>query len=269
MAFDRQESEQHFKDCYQSTPQGLGATRSHLLRLLRSIDLVGWNSYEESGRLDRKAFTRYATGSVNVFSKREYVDAERSAVSILIDCSGSMDHDNRIEIANQVAIQLARILEKANAEFNVTGFYGNAYNEHDDATGASQGLHYQLQIPVFIPFKEWGESLAKASTKMGTIRYCANGSTPDYSSVALAIEGLAVRNEQRKVLFLLTDADGYNQQHMKQLQRVADKQNVLIVAIGIGDTDANKCFTHAENVMNINNLASASFNKLLKVVAKV
>lgn len=266
--FNRQESEEHFKDCYQSTPQGLGATRSHLLRLLRSIDLVGWNTKEESGRLDRKAFTRYATGSVNVFSKREYIDAERSAVSILIDCSGSMDHENRIAVANQVAIQLARILEKANAEFNVTGFYGNAYTEREGGEGASQELVYQMQIPVFIPFKEWGESLAKASAKMGTIRYCANGSTPDYGSIALALEGLAQRKEQRKVLFLLTDADGYNQQHMKQLQRVADKQNILIVAIGIGNTDANKCFTHAENVMSINNLASASFNKLLKVVAK-
>lgn len=269
MAFNKAEAEEHFKDCYQATPQGLGATRSHLLRLLRSIDLVGWNTKEESGRLDRKAFTRYATGSVNVFSKREYVDAERSAVSILIDCSGSMEHENRIVVANQVAIQLARILEKANAEFNVTGFYGNDYTEREYQSGASQELTYSVQTPVFIPFKEWGENLAKASAKMGTIQQCANGSTPDYGSISIALETLALRGEQRKVLFLLTDADGYNLEHMKKLQRVADKQNILLVAIGIGRTDVNKCFTHAENVLSINELASASFNKLLKVVAKV
>lgn len=268
MAFNKERCIENFKECYQQTPQGIGATRSHLLRLLRSIDLVGWNSYEESGRLDRKAFTRYAAGAANVFSKREYKDAERSAVSILIDCSGSMDHDNRIVIANQVAVQLARILEKANAEYNVTGFYGNAYGEHEDPHGASQKMSYQHQIPVFIPFKEWGESLAKASAKMGAIRQAANGSTPDYGSVSLALEALALRNEQRKVLFLLTDADGYNVEHMRHLQKVADKQNILIVAIGIGDTDVKKCFVHSDNVMNLNQLAGASFSKLLKVVAK-
>jgi cobalamin biosynthesis protein CobT len=116
------DAERNYSFQYNYQASNLGATRANILRLLRSLDLVGWNTHEESGRLDRKAFTRFACGSTAVFAKRVHVEAEASAVSILIDCSGSMNSDNRIGTAEALAIQLSRILDKANVSFNVTGF---------------------------------------------------------------------------------------------------------------------------------------------------
>ena len=78
------------------------------------------------------------------------------------------------------------------------------------------------------------------------------------------VENLSERDEHRKILFLITDANGYVTDNMKHLQRVADKLGILLVAIGIGNTQVKECFTHAENVRNASDLASASFNKLLK-----
>ena len=266
MLIDKETAEKIYKHNYTLTPSGMGATRANLLRILRSNDLVSWSSHEESGRVDRKAFTRYACGDANIFSKREVREAERSAVSIMIDCSGSMNYHGEIQVAGQVAIQLCKILDKANSEFSVTGFYGNDELVEHDKTGASKAVMVRAERPIFIPFKKWGESLGKASTKLGCIGQCAQGSTPDYSSIALAIEDLATRNEQRKVLFLLTDANGYHAEHMKYLQQLADKQRITLIAIGIGNTDVNECFTHAENVRNIKDLTSASLNKVLKVL---
>lgn len=266
MRIDRDIAEQAFKNNYAFTPSGMGATRANLLRILRSNDLVSWSSHEESGRVDRKAFTRYACGDANIFSKREVREAERSAVSIMIDCSGSMSYHGESILAGQVAVQLCKILDKANAEFAVTGFYGGDYVEEESATGASQSVAVRVERPVFIPFKKWGESMGKASTKLGGIGQCAQGSTPDYSSIALAIEELSTRKEPRKVLFILTDANGYNKPHMQYLQQLADKQRITLIAIGIGNTDVAQCFTHAENVRNIQDLTSASLNKALKVL---
>jgi len=266
MHLNRQIAESTYKQNYTFTAAGMGATRANLLRILRSNDLVSWSSYEESGRVDRKAFTRYACGDVNVFSKREVREAERSAVSIMIDCSGSMSYHGEIAIAGQVAVQLCKILSKANVEFSVTGFYGGDESEVNDASGASRQTGVRVERPVFIPFKTWSESLGKASTKLGGISQCSAGSTPDYSSIALAIEDLGKRKEPRKVLFLLTDANGYNEAHMKYLQKVADKQGITLIAIGIGNTDVAECFTNAENVRNITDLTSRSLNKVLKVL---
>ena len=208
---NKSECEQNFSHLFNAQPSGLGATRANILRLLRSLDLVGWNTHEETGRIDRKAFTRFAVGSTAVFQKRVHVDAERSAVSVLIDCSGSMYHENRINIAESVAIQLSRILDKANVEFSVTGFHGDSSLVRSDATGANvKSVSVRYEQPVFIPFKTWKDSLQKASAKLGSIHELSRGSTPDYSSISIMIDELSQRSEQRKILFLITDADGYN-----------------------------------------------------------
>ena len=118
---NKKHAEDNFSYKFNDQSTGLGATRASIIRLLKSLDLVGWNSHEESGRLDRKAFTRLAVGSTAVFSKRVHVEAEASAVSILIDCSGSMSSGGLIQMAESLTIQLSRILDKANVEFCVTG----------------------------------------------------------------------------------------------------------------------------------------------------
>jgi cobalamin biosynthesis protein CobT len=263
--FTKSECEINFSAQFNTQASNLGATRANILRLLRSVDLVGWNTHEESGRLDRKAFTRFATGSTAVFSKRQYVEATKSAVSVLIDCSGSMSESNKIQTAESIAIQLSRILDKANVDFNVTGFFGNGGIESIHASGAlAQSAHARIENVAFIPFKTWKENLAKASAKLGSIRQWARNSTPDYSALTITIEDLYRQDAQRKILFLLTDADGYCKAHMRHLQSVADRLGVKIVAIGIGDTSVRDCFVSGEDVKDVSGLASASFNKLLK-----
>jgi len=264
MYLDKADSERNFTFQFNRQTSGLGATRANIMRLLRSLDLVGWSTHEESGRLDRKAFTRFACGSTAVFSKRVYQEAQASAVSMLIDCSGSMDSDGLIQTAEALAIQLSRILDKANVEFAVTGFYGSTDRICRDATGATGEISIKKEEATFIPFKTWRESLQKASAKLGSINRWAQGCTPDYSAISLTLEDLAMRREQRKILFLLTDASGYNKEHMRYLQELADKLKIKIIAIGIGRTDVKECFRSSENVTSVDGLASASFNKILK-----
>lgn len=250
---------------FNSEPSGLGATKATIQRILRSLDLVGWNTHEETGRLDRKAFSRYATGSTAIFSKRHHVEAQASAVTILIDCSGSMGNGGRIRTAQSVAIQLSKMLDKANASFSVIGFQGGHGNLRDNPTGANtQAIDAPVEFTEFIPFKTWGESLTKASAKLGSIQGWAGHSTPDYSALSITLEDLSRREEQRKILFFLTDADSYTRSHMVYLQGIADKLGIKIIAIGIGRTDVEKCFKVAQNVENVSDLADASFGKLLK-----
>ena len=265
MKIIKSECEQRFALHFGDQPVGLGATRANITRLLRSVDLVGWSSHEESGRVDRKAFTRFATGSTAVFSKRQHVEATKSAVSVLIDCSGSMNEGHRIKTAESIAIQLSRILEKSDVSFNVTGFFGRSTETALRGSGATPLNDVALvEQAVFIPFKTWKENLARASSKLGSISQWARHSTPDYSALSISIEELSRRDEARKILFLITDADGYNKAHIKHLQDLADRLSVKIIAIGIGDTDVPQVFKNGDNVLNVSDLASASFNKLLK-----
>jgi cobalamin biosynthesis protein CobT len=226
----------------------LGATRANLLKLLRSIDTVGWSRREESGRLDRRAFGRFACGDANIFSRRDYKEAECAAVEVLVDCSSSMD-GRAIVQAQHIAVNLGNIFDKAKVSFQVDGF----------RTGGATGFEV-------IPFKRWGESFRKAASKLGQIQHFALGGTPDYSATQYALTQLSKRTEAKKILFLLTDAEGFKQADVDQINATAKALGVTIVAIGIGDTEVEKLYTNAVNVKSIRDLAGQAFNALLKAI---
>lgn len=258
------DGEQRFAHDLANAPQGIGATRTNLQRLLHSLDFVGWSKSEESGRLDRRALTKFASGSVNVFSRRQHVEAETSAVSVLIDCSGSMkDGDNnvsRIEIAQKVAVHLSKMLQQARVPFAVTGFRNGKVGYLDNG-----GV---IESPHFLPFKQWGKTLQQSLATIGSISDFASGGTPDYTALANAIDELAVRPEHRRILFIITDAEGYQRAHMEHLQKIADKVGVTIVAIGIQSYSVTRCFVNAVSVTDLSDLGKTAFNQLLKAVQR-
>lgn len=255
-------SDRRYQEVVSNEPAGLGATRANLSRLLRSLDFVGWSTHEESGRLDRRSLTRYASGSTSIFSRREYKEAEKSAVSLLIDCSGSMA-DGAINVAQEIAIHLGKILNRARVPFAITGFHVD-YISYEIVNEQE----VQTSTPRFIQFKQWGESHGKCLSKLGSINKAAHGGTPDYSAIYNAIEEISKRDEQRKILFVLTDAAGYDIDYMQHLQKFADSLGVTIIAIGIGRTDVTRCFVNSQNVSNIAQLTSTAFNQLLRVVER-
>jgi cobalamin biosynthesis protein CobT len=265
MRFSKDTADAQYKQVLTDVPQGLGTTRSNLQRLLHSIDYVGWSRNEESGRLNRRALTKFATGSANIFSRREYVEAETSAVSVLIDCSGSMNDGtaqiSRISVAQKIAIHLSKILQQSRVPFAVTGFH-SGYESNQIIGNA------HVQVPVFIPIKTWKQSMQQAIPALGIIDQLATSGTPDYSAIYNALDDLGKRNEKRKILFLLTDANGYREEHMQHLQSLADKIGITIVAIGIQSNEVLDCFVNSAAVSDLSGLAGESFNQLLKAVKR-
>ena len=262
MRITRSVAESNYLRIASNEPAGLGATRANLSRLLRSLDFVGWSTHEESGRLDRRALTRYATGSSAIFSRRAYKEAEKSAVSVLIDCSSSMD-GQRIVIAEEIAIHLSKIFNKSRVPFAVTGFHiGRGSYDHVNGNEAV------TSIPTFIQFKRWNEPFGQCTAKLGSIAHSAVGGTPDYSAIYNIIDDISHRQEHRRIVFILTDADGYNRGHMKHLQNFADSLGITLIAIGIGRTDVTNCFVNSQDVLDLSQLASTAFNQLLRVVER-
>ena len=243
---------------------GIAATRAKLMQVLRSLDFVGWSTHEESGRLDRRAFTRYATGQANIFSRREIKEADTAAVSVLVDCSASM-RGKEIRTAQAIAIQLSSILSKSNASYEVNGFHGSSHS--NGVRGTNDCGDGDTEHVEFIPFKLWNEPLHRAAAKLGLMDHLASNGTPDYGAIYLKLEELSRRTESRKILFLLTDAECYNTRHITYLQDFADKRGIKIAAIGIGQTDVGKCFRNAENVKEVGDIATKSFGNLLKTIA--
>ena len=233
---------------------GVGAVKTNLARLLRSIDLVGWSRNEESGRLDRRAFTRYAAGSVNIFSRRERKDAETSSVYTLLDVSGSMDVGGCINLAQEVLIHLARLLEKTHARHKVCAFR-SAYVDHDLGESAR-----------FFNVKDWNESVNRVAPKLGFLHEITGGGTPDFTALSHALTDIAAQDTTRKVLFVLTDADGFNREGVKRIEANAEASGVTLIVIGIKSNVS--VFKNSCSVHDLRQLASSAFATLVRNVSK-
>jgi hypothetical protein len=260
---------------YLATPEiaNIGALRTNLLRLLRSIDLVGWSSHEESGRLDRRALTRFASGSANIFSRRQMVEAEKSAVSILVDLSSSMGEKEatgprRIEVTQDVTIQLSRLLDRAKVDFSVTGFYRESIDRTlITKTHSGEVVYSDSESCIFVPFKKWSESLVKCVAKLGCIIPFCRGATPAYSAIEQSIRDLARQDTHRKILFILTDAEQFEPAQIRHLDGLAENLGILMIAIGIR-TDWTSVFKHNVSVQDLNGLGEQAFSKLLQTVGR-
>jgi uncharacterized protein with von Willebrand factor type A (vWA) domain len=232
---------------------GIGAIKTNLARLLRSIDLVGWSTNEESGRLDRRAFTRYATGSVNIFSRRERKEAETSSVYTLIDASGSMDLGSRINLAQEVVIHLARLLEKCHARHKVCAFRSG----YVDSIGESAR---------FFNIKDWNESVNRSAPKLGYLNELTGGGTPDFTAMSHALQDVAAQGTTRKVLFVITDAEGFSDEGVKRIEAQAEMFGVTVIVIGIHSNVS--VFKNSCSVRDLKELASNAFATLVRNVSK-
>lgn len=242
----------NFYSRIEKNSSNFGATKAALRKLLRSIDTVGWSHREESGRLDRRAFSRYAIGDASVFSRREHKEAERSAVSILVDISGSTFTDCgpefRIDVFASVTACLSKLLDECGVNTKISAFYGKSYGHTDEVN--------------LLDLKGYGDSLRSRAAEIGAIPALVRGSTPDYGAVYEEIIEISRRKEKRKVLFLVTDADDFDKGNANHLQRLADGLGVTIIAICIGG-DISKCYTHYVNAKSAAEVFGGAFGKLL------
>jgi cobalamin biosynthesis protein CobT len=176
----------------------------------------------------------------------------------------AFDGSVRIQVAGEIAVQLAKIFSRAKISFAVTGFSGYGGDVRVRASGAN-ALNENLTIENinWIPFKTWGESMQRAAAKLGSIAQWTGYSTPDYSALSVAIEDIAKRPESRKILFVLTDADAYTAEHIRHIDKMAVSQGITLVAVGIQSREVTEIFQNAANVENVSELASTSFTKLL------
>jgi cobalamin biosynthesis protein CobT len=239
----------NYESIVANPPQGIGAVRTALTRALRSTDTVGWSANEESGRLNRRSFVRYATGSSAIFSRRIQSEAEKTAVYIMVDCSGSMT-GQEILTTTEVCVHLSEILSKTRSEFSIVGF--------------DCGNRIELRLHVF---KGWNESLVQCRARIGSMPLTPDGGTPDYSAMYHGVECLQARDEAKKILFFITDAQGTDAATMKHCEKMAETFGVNLIVIGIGrQTGVESIYKNAVQINSIDELPGAAFRKLLESI---
>ena len=186
------------------------------------------------GKLNTSALHRLTSGDDRVFKRRREVSGIESAVTVVLDISGSMEPI--LPTVVSTAYALIDTLEKAGVKTSV--------------------LTFGSDVAVLKPFDS--HSIKRHRDQLE--RLGDAGGTNDYYAIRIAHEMLARRDEARKVCFVLTDGMGDVKSACAQIEN-GEKIGITTIGIGILD-DVSAVYRKSVKIESLNDLASTSFKQI-------
>jgi len=256
--------------------------KSKLQRVIASKEMRDWDFGREQGRLDSKRFSSAMTGQKNVYKRRTDRIEMDTAISILVDCSGSMSSGGKITLAKQVAIVLGECFEGTGVKYEIVGFTNHYANMRDTINrlvykGEKETKVYHRIEPLqLMMFKEFNDRLRDAQPFINAIDMVSMGNNSDRDAIQFAANRLSKRPESRKILFTLSDGSPANScsnsVDSKDLIRGAKEavdeasKEIECVGIGIQDSSVKRIYPNYAVVNNLEELQSTVMRKLSAIL---
>jgi hypothetical protein len=211
-----------------------------------------------TGSLHRLVSARGTAAESRVFRKHVTSDTLDTAVSVLVDCSGSMS-GSKFDTASAAAISVALALKPLHIPFNILGFTNTCGN--DD--------------PIIWVFNDWNENVTQPELIKRFVR--ASGElfeNTDGDAVAWANNYLVGRKEKRKLLLVMSDGSPAGRTHAgaigpytkKVVSDIEKRKEVEIYGVGIMDTNVCRYYTKHCVINNNNELTPTILSILDKAI---
>lgn len=267
--------------------QMIGQMQSHMRRLFaqqaQTLNVGGMRR----GRLQASALHRLAVNDDRVFFRREEHEAMDTAVSLVIDCSGSMSGD-KIEVACHAAYALSQTLERLGIVHSIDGFTTHEYYESARKLHSGEyeeeksriRRHFSRIEPLRIyRFKKFEEKLTlpvKRRLIGGAGGYNYNSQLElmdniDGESILKIGREVVKRREPRKIMMVLSD--GYPQalgvvsdlnRHLKFAVSELERMRIETVGIGICDDAVRKFYPKSVVINRVDELPRVVMSELRK-----
>lgn len=163
-----------------------------------------WQSGKEEGHINNRVLAGVVADRRDLFKKREVCDDVDTAITFLVDCSGSMNSSGKIETAMATVAMFCETLNTTKVKFEILGF---TTGDHISMTSAERNKNYaRIEELVTYVWKEFSEPVsAKTRKRVGNWRSLSMANNCDGESLMVAFRRLMQRKEQRKIMFVLSD----------------------------------------------------------------
>ena len=208
--------------------------RYEIRKMFENSGTEEFNINRRTGSLNINALSNIGH-SDRLFKRRHEVAGVDSAVTIVLDCSGSMDFYGRMPNAVNVCYALLTVLAASGVATSVVTF------------------NHSISV-----LKPWAMPVPRSKELLESIS--PTGSTNDYSALSVAHGLLLRRPEARKVCFVLTDGEGDPDATRAQCHSGA-RLGVTTIGVGILE-NVGHVYPNAVYVNNVADLGTVAFNKL-------
>ncbi|MGW8177338.1 MAG: cobaltochelatase CobT-related protein, partial [bacterium] len=190
----------------QAVAHQTSALRAKLIRVIRSRTESRVQYDKEHGQLDTSALHQLRVGNKRVFSQTMQGESLDTAVTILVDQSGSMggaDYPgSRAHYARMTAISLAEALDAIGVPFEVIG-WNNTY-KHGRPVERWSASTFINRLPFeYYVYKSFDEVYRTVRRRMVSITGLEEN--VDGEAILAVARRLASRPEGRKLMFVISD----------------------------------------------------------------
>jgi len=240
--------------------------RRAMARALMAQQTLDWEGGKLAGKLDTRRLAAAVSGRESVFKTRTDRPELDTAVTFLVDLSGSMA-GMEAEMARDCVIALIEAIAPAGIPFEVLGF-NQPFNTAGAGTVPMTAARWEA-IAMYV-FKAFEQSLRETRGSIYSIGGLATGNNCDGESLMYAYDRLRKRPESRKVMFVLSDgapscmsrSPGLLSTHLKNSVHHMEKNGVQCVGIGIYTHSVKHYYPRHIVVNSLDELASTSLTML-------
>jgi len=235
---------------------------------------------KEEGEIDTSAIYKLRNGDNLVFQQLSYTRRMNTAITILVDMSGSMQSDHKILGARKAVIACSELCHLAKIPFEILGFTTALTASNGIRVREMAGSRNMAKYNRFTPlrhyvFKQFNEGYDKAKYRLLQIQ--ANYDNVDHESVLWAANRLAPRHERRKILIVFSDgrpqATGSDTSLLKKSLKKAVKTiiagGIEVYGIGIYTTAVQEFYPNYSVIKKgayTDTIASAVYRVLSKAL---
>lgn len=223
---------------------GINKIKYEVRRLFEKSGIDEFQPNRKSGILDSRRLHTVATGNDRVFKRHVEEGGIDSAVTFILDCSGSMfGYEPRMKTALPVLWAMLDTLDRAGVATSVITF----------------GTRTSM-------LKPWG--MPKSQAKDMLQRITNGGDNSDSTALRFAHSLLMKRPEQRKIAFIFADGGVDMADQKRCLEQAKTGERLGITTIGVGiEANLSGMYTNHVVVNSLKDLASTSF-KQIKLVGQ-
>lgn len=225
----------------QAVRKATNGLRTRLTALLESYGQTAIR-YANSGRARSDRVWELRSGHTRIFERTESVPTLNTAVMCLVDASGSMASNSRLEIAKEAMQSLAMSLDGVRG----VSFCAAAFPVPEDRIGVANLLQF-------------GENYRLGIERMSAFE--ANGSTPLAEAMTWAAVELLSENVNRRILLVATDGEPDDRNKTLKAIEFAERHGIEVIGIGI-QHNVSRIYKCSRSITQVTELPTVLFQAL-------
>ena len=228
------------KECASVTAQFANGLR----RALQSRARTKIKGGRMDGLLDPRSLSKAITGSTEIYNKRTEKCDENTAVTLLVDLSGSMSGEPAM-LCQQMTLIVWDTLRRSDVKLEILG--------------------YACGRPLF-EIKAFADDTPAVEGRIGMMHRLPGGGTGTGEAILEAGRRLMARPERRKVMLVQTDGSANNPEFARKAAHIIHANGVTVFGIGIGSSADVSTFPSGEKIMRIKELSNVMLQKLSQIL---